>query len=305
MTRKHKLIAIVGPSATGKSNLAVQLAHKIHGEIVSADSRLVYREFNIATAKPDIKEQQSIKHHLIDVINPDEEYTVANFADDAKAAIEEIVEKKKIPIVVGGTGLYFRILLENFDLPRVPPNKELREKLEKQSEEELYSMLESLDSEIAQKIHKNNKVKMIRAIEVAQTLNTPMSIAQKTKENDYDVLWIGLNAKNRDFVYERINLRVEKMFKDGLWDEARRLFNKYPNLDLLMNTIGYQELKPHFDGLITLEEAKENIKQNTRRYAKRQLSWFRANKQINWFNIDEMQNEKIINSVLKLWNAFN
>lgn len=305
MTRKHKLIAIVGPSATGKSNLAVQLAHKIHGEIISADSRLVYREFNIATAKPDIREQQGIKHHLVDVINPDEEYTVANFADDAKAAIEAIVEKKKIPIVAGGTGLYFRILLENFDLPRVAPNKELREKLEKQSEEELYSMLESLDSEIAQKIHKNNKVKMIRAIEVAQTLNTPMSLAQKTKDNEYDVLWIGLNAKNRDFVYERINLRVEKMFIDGLWDEARRLFNKYSNLDLLMNTIGYQELKPHFDGLITLEEAKKNIKQNTRRYAKRQLSWFRANKQINWFNIDEMQNEEIVNGVLKLWNAFN
>lgn len=302
MQKKHKIIAITGPSASGKTGIAIELAKRINGEIISADSRLIYKEFDIATAKPTEVEKQGIEHHLIDIIEPTEKYSVANFLDDANKAIKEILKKGKTPIVAGGTGLYFRVLLEHLDLPRVAPNKELREELEKKSCEELYSMLMNLDEEIASKIHKNNKVKIIRALEVAQTLKIPMSQAQKTKESDYETLWIGLNAKNRQFIYDRINLRVDNMLKSGLIEEAKTLFNKYPNLEILSNTIGYQELKDYFENKIELNDAIEQIKQNTRRYAKRQLSWFRANKDINWFNIDEMPQDEILKNIEEKWS---
>lgn len=297
MKKKHKILAIVGPSASGKSSLAIRLAKKINGEIISADSRLIYKDLNIATAKPTIQEMNGISHHLIDIKEPTEDYTVADFLDDAKRAIEEIVSLGKLPIIVGGTGLYFRILLENYELPRVAPNQPLREELEKKSSQELYNILLELDPKIAEKIHSNNRVKIIRAIEVSKALNLPMSEAQGKKDPDYDVLWIGLDSFDRQFLYERINLRVDQMIKKGLIEEAKSLFIQYPGSDILRNTIGYQELEHYFKDECTLEEAVEEIKQNTRRYAKRQLSWFRSNKNINWFNIDQLDEEAIDKAV--------
>lgn len=301
MKKKLKVIALVGPSASGKTSISIELAKRLDGEIISADSRLIYKEFDIATAKPLEVERQGIKHHFIDIIEPTEDYSVADFSDNAKHVIEKIVDQGKVPIITGGTGLYFKVLLENVDLPRVAPNFDFRKQLEEKTSEELYSMLLESDEKLAEKIHKNNRVKIIRALEVIEVLKIPMSEAQKKKEAQYDALWIGLTAKKRSYIYERINQRVDKMLEQGLLDEAKKLFEKYPNLNLLISTIGYKEFKDYFIGDISLNEAIENIKQNTRRYAKRQLSWFRSNQNINWFNIDEQSHEQILKEIEAKW----
>ena len=285
--KKQKLIAITGPSSSGKTKLAIEVAKALNGEIISVDSRQIYKELDIGSAKPTIEEREGIPHHLMDIIDVTQEYTVADFCDDAKQKIKEIIERGKTPILAGGTGLYFRVLLQDFDLPRVAPNQELRDELEKLSSEELYNQLLELDYEIAQKIHFNNKVKIIRALEVCKTLGIPMSKAQKKKESEYDVLWFGLNSSDREFLYNRINKRVDIMLEQGLLKESSDLFDKYGENKILLGTIGYQELYPFFEGEIDFETAIEQLKQNTRRYAKRQISWFNANKDIHWFDIQK------------------
>lgn len=289
---KNTVIAIVGPTASGKSALAVEVAKYLESEIISADSRQIFKEFNIATAKPSIEEMQGIKHYLIDEIEPVEEFTVADFADRASKIMNNLFEQDKIPVVVGGTGLYFRILLENYDMPRVAPNKELREELHKVEKEQgvnvLYKMLQDLDPVLAEKMHPNNTVKIIRALEVCKTLNMPMSQAQKKKEPLYDVKWFGLghmNGEDRQYLYDRTDKRVDIMLEQGLEKEAKTLFEKYGKISSLMNTIGYQEFIEYFEGSLSYEEAVEKIKQNTRRYAKRQLTWFRKNSDIEWLEI--------------------
>lgn len=292
---KKNVIAIVGPTASGKTALAVEIAKHINTEIISADSRQIFKEFDIATAKPTTEETQGIKHHLIDVVNPDEEFTVADFADRASKIMENLFEQDKTPIVAGGTGLYFRILLENYDMPRVAPNKKLREELHKieqeQGAEALYNMLKESDPVLAQKMHPNNTVKIIRALEVCKTLNIPMSQAQKKKPPLYDIKWLGLghlNGKDRQMLYDRTDKRVDIMLEKGLEKEAHSLYEKYGKISSLMNTIGYQEFIEYFDGNITFDEAVNKIKQNTRRYAKRQLTWFRQNKEIEWLDINDL-----------------
>ena len=292
---KKNVIAIVGPTASGKTALAVEIAKHIDTEIISADSRQIFKEFDIATAKPTTEETQGIKHHLIDVVNPDEEFTVADFADRASKIMENLFEQGKTPIVAGGTGLYFRILLENYDMPRVAPNKKLREELHKieqeQGAEALYNMLKELDPVLAQKMHPNNTVKIIRALEVCKTLNIPMSQAQKKKTPLYDIKWLGLghlNGKDRQMLYDRTDKRVDVMLEKGLEKEAHSLYEKYGKISSLMNTIGYQEFIEYFEGNITFDEAVNKIKQNTRRYAKRQLTWFRPNKEIEWLDINDL-----------------
>lgn len=272
----------MGPTASGKSNLAIQIAKKINGEIISADSRQIYKDFDIATAKPTFEEMQDVKHHLISCVEPEIDYSVANFHDDAKVAIDEILKRGKTPIVVGGTGLYFRILLEDFDLPRVKPNYELRQELEEKSSEELHKILAKIDPVTAEKIHFNNKVKIIRAIEISDAMKKPMSEVAGKKEPEFDVVWIGLNYKDREKLYEKINLRVDKMLENGLLDETKQLLQKYGRINNFVNTIGYQEILEYIDGKISLNEAILNIKQNTRRYAKRQITWFKRNPLINW-----------------------
>ena len=298
---KQKIIAITGPSASGKTKLSIELAKKIDGEIISVDSRQIYKEMDIGSAKPTFEEREGIPHYLMDIIDVNQEYTVANFCDDAKIKIKEIFEKDKVPILVGGTGLYFRVLLQDFNLPRVEPNKELREELEQKSSEELYSLLKEKDPDIAERIHFNNKVKIIRALEVWLTLGIPMSKAQKKKESEYNVLWYGLNAQNREFLYERINKRVDIMFEQGLVDEAKKLFDKYGENKILLGTIGYQELFPYLNGQTDFETASNLLKQNTRRYAKRQISWFNSNKDIHWFDIEK---ESLANMLKYITNCY-
>lgn len=293
-----KIIAILGPSSTGKSELAIKLAKHFNSEIISVDSRQIYREINIGTAKPSETEKQGIKHHLMDFLCLRKEYTVAQFADDSNSIIKDLFEQGKTPILAGGTGLYYRVLLQDFDLPRVAPDKNLRDELEKKTNEELFELLKEKDEEISEKIHPNNRVKVIRALEVILTLNQKMSEAQKKKEKPFDVLWIGLDAKDRGFLYERANKRVDKMMKNGLLDEVKTLFEKYPNNKILSSTIGYQEFLPYFNSEQTLDECVEKLKQNTRNYIKRQLSWFRANKDIHWFYIDEMSLNEIFEKII-------
>ena len=296
---KQKVIAITGPSSSGKTKLAIETAKALNGEIISVDSRQIYKELDIGSAKPALEEREGIVHHLIDVVNVTDEYTAADFCDAASYIINDIIRRGKMPILAGGTGLYFRILLQDFDLPRVAPDKKLREELEQKSSTELYDMLLSLDYDAAQKIHFNNKVKIIRALEVCKTLGIPMSRARKKKESKYQTLWVGLNSQNRDFLYNRINNRVEIMFEKGLIKEAENLFNKYGKNKILMSTIGYQEIFPYLNGDITFEAAKELLKQNTRRYAKRQISWFKSNEDVHWFDIEKESFEKILDFIIE------
>ena len=230
---KKTVIAIAGPTASGKTALAVELAKILGTEVISADSRQIYKEFDIATAKPSKEEMQGIKHHMIDIVEPAEEFTVADFADKAARIIDTLLENGKIPIVAGGTGLYFRILLENYDMPRVAPDKKLREELhiieKEQGAQALHKMLYELDPVLAQNMHPNNTVKIIRALEVCKTLGIPMSQAQQKKEPEYDVIWFGLghlNGEDRKFLYDRADKRVEKMIDAGLEKEADTLYKK-------------------------------------------------------------------------------
>lgn len=279
MKTKPKVIAIVGATASGKTGYAVELAKRINGEIVSADSRLVYKGFDIGTAKPTLEECQGVPHHMIDLVEPEFDYSAGLYTDDAEKVIFDILERGKVPIVAGGTGLYYRLLLENYDAPKVEPDYELREKLSAHSSPELFDMLEKLDAERATEIKANDKKKLIRAIELAKNLKKPLS--EYKKEPIFDVEWIGLNYP-REELYDRINKRVDLMVKNGLVEETEHLLQKHGRIKNLVYTIGYQEMIAYMDNILTLEEAKERLKQNTRNYAKRQLTWFRKNQLIKW-----------------------
>lgn len=278
----NKVIAIVGPTASGKTKMAIEMAQKLDTEIISADSRLVYKGFDIGTAKPTKEEQLLVKHHMIDVVEPEYDFSVADFADGASKVISELHAKNKVPIVVGGTGLYFRILLENYDMPRVEANPQLRAELENLSNEELFEKLSNIDKISAEKIHQNNRVRVIRALEVSLTTGKPFSSIKGVKENKYDVEWVFPEIESREILYNRINIRVDMMIKDGLVDETKNLLLKHGRIKNLVNTIGYQEIIQYLDGNIFIENAIEQIKQNTRRYAKRQLTWFRRNPNLDF-----------------------
>ena len=285
---KPKVIAIVGPTASGKTGFAVSLAKKLNGEIISADSRLVYKGFDIGTAKPSIEEREGIPHYMIDIVEPEFDYSAGLYAQEAEKLIFDISKRGKVPVVVGGTGLYFRLLLENYDVPKVEPDYELREKLSKLSYSELVLMLEAKDPVRAKEIEVNDNKKLIRAIEMAEHLEKPLS--EYKKEPVFDVEWIGLNYPRAE-LYERINKRVDMMIKDGLVEETEYLLKKHGRIKNLVCTIGYQEIVQYLDNLLTLEEAKDKLKQNTRNYAKRQLTWFRKNPAIKW-NVEPLRLKK-------------
>ena len=280
--KKNKVVAVVGATASGKTAYAVELAKQINGEIISADSRLVYKGMNIGTAKPALDEMQGIPHYMIDIVEPDINYSAGLYAKEAKKHVNDILSRGKIPIVAGGTGLYFRILLENYDLPDVEPDYKLREELAKLSFAELYGMLAKLDKNAVTKIERNDKKKIIRYIEIVKLTGLPISKAcGKNDNNEFDIEWIGLNFP-REELYERINKRVDLMIEQGLVEETKYLLKKYGRIPNIVDTIGYKEIISYLDGELTLDEAKNKLKQNTRNYAKRQLTWFRKNENINW-----------------------
>lgn len=277
--KNNKVVAIVGPTASGKTALSVELAQKLNGEIISADSRLVYKGFDIGTAKPTENERFGIPHYMIDIVEPEVNYSAGLYVDEAKKVIHDILERGKTPIVVGGTGLYLNILLMNYDLPRVEPDFELRESLKK--EENLFSVLQKLDAETASAIEPNDRKKLIRAIEIVKTTGKTISEVRGMSSPEFDVEWIGCNHP-RDVLYERINKRVDLMIDMGLLDETKKLLEKHGRINNILYTIGYQEMVAYLDGVLTLDAAIDKLKQNTRRYAKRQLTWFRKNPDIKW-----------------------
>ncbi len=274
---KPKVIAVVGPTASGKTKLAIDLAKQIDGEIISADSRYVYKGFDIASAKPTIEERDGIPHHLIDIVEPEVDYSVADFYDDAKSKIYEILERDKTPIIAGGTGLYFRVLLETYDLPRVEANPELRAELDSRDKENLLEELKLLDPNGYEKIKDANKRRIVRALEVTKILGKPFSEASVEKEPEFDVDWRIPYIESREVLYDRINKRVDLMVEQGIIEETKQLLEKHGRIKNFVCTIGYQEILTYLDGKATLEEALDKLKQHTRNYAKRQLTWFRRN----------------------------
>lgn len=277
----NRVIAVVGATASGKTSYAIELAKKINGEIISADSRLVYKGMDIGTAKPTIDEMQEIPHYMIDVVEPEYNYSVGLYVKVAKKHITDIISRGKVPIVVGGTGLYFRVLLENYDLPDVKPDYELRKELSSYSYEELLEMLTKLDEKAANSVEKNDKKKLIRYIEIIKLAGKPLDLVRGVKEKEFNVEWVGLNFP-REILYDRINKRVDLMIEQGLIDETKKLLQKHGRISNITDTIGYREVLSYLDGELSLDEAKDKLKQNTRNYAKRQLTWFRKNEQINW-----------------------
>ena len=277
----NRVIAVVGATASGKTSYAIELAKKINGEIISADSRLIYKGMDIGTAKPTIDEMQEIPHYMIDVVEPEYNYSVGLYVKEAKKHITDIISRGKVPIVVGGTGLYFRVLLENYDLPDVKPDYELRKELSSYSYEELLEMLTKLDEKAANSVEKNDKKKLIRYIEIIKLAGKPLDLVRGVKEKEFNVEWVGLNFP-REILYDRINKRVDLMIEQGLIDETKKLLQKHGRISNITDTIGYREVLSYLDGELSLDEAKDKLKQNTRNYAKRQLTWFRKNEQINW-----------------------
>ena len=286
MKTNKKVIAIVGPTASGKTDYAIELAREINGEIISADSRLVYKGMDIGTAKPSKDEQMKVPHHMIDIVDPEFEYSAGLYVRDAKKCIEDIFLKGKIPIIVGGTGLYFRLLLENYNMPDVAPDQELREKLKDMSWIELYDELFKLDPEAVKTVEQNDKKKLVRYIEIVKTTGKPLNLSRGLKQAEYDVEWIGLNYP-RDVLYDRINKRVDLMIENGLVEETISLIKKHGRVPNIVDTIGYKEILLVIDKIVTMPEAVDKLKQNSRNYAKRQLTWFRKNPLIKWNHYPE------------------
>ena len=277
---KPKVIAIAGPTASGKTKMAIDLAKQIDGEVISADSRYVYKGFNIASAKPTLEEMDGVPHHLIDIVEPEVDYSVADFYDDAKDAIYKVLERGKTPIVAGGTGLYFRVLLETYDLPRVEANPELRAELDLRDKEDLLKELLTLDPIGYEKIKDANKRRIVRALEITKILGKPFSEAATEKEPEFDVEWKMPIIESREVLYDRINKRVDIMVEQGVIEETKALLAKHGRIKNFVCTIGYQEILTYLDGEATLEEALEKLKQHSRNYAKRQLTWFRKNPEL-------------------------
>ncbi|MBR3975153.1 MAG: tRNA (adenosine(37)-N6)-dimethylallyltransferase MiaA [Clostridia bacterium] len=293
--KKIPVIAVVGATASGKTAMAVNLAKLFNGEVISADSMQIYKEMNIATAKPDKSEQDGIPHHLIDFLETDEKYSVARFVEDAKRCAKDIYSRGKIPVVAGGTGLYVDSFLENVLFDDEPDNTVVREKLlerrQKEGIDSLFEELKKIDPETASSLHINNEGRIIRALEIyyltGQTKSERLVLSRRA-QSAFSPVYIGLDYKDREKLYSRIDLRVDIMLQNGLLEEAKEYFSIEKNCTAAQ-AIGYKELAPFFNGEITLEEAVDNLKRATRRYAKRQLTWFRKNKKINWIYCDEYE----------------
>ena len=297
---KTKIICVVGATASGKTDLAVKLAKAVDGEIISADSMQVYKNMPIATAVATKEEQDSVPHHLVEFLDTDQTFSVADFVERAKVLIDEITARGRVPIVAGGTGLFVDSLVKNISFSEVGSNAEIRNELAEKSNEELFEKLLELDPNAAEDIHPNNRKRVIRALELC------MSGTSKTEQNEnsmlidspYDALYIGIGYQDRQKLYDRINKRVDLMLEAGLENEARQMLGKQGLT--ARQAIGHKELQPYIDGNITLDEAVEGLKRETRRYAKRQLTWFRRNENINWLYADEMSRDELVEKAVDL-----
>lgn len=314
MSEKIRLVAILGPTASGKTGTAVYTAKRLNGEIISADSMQIYKELSIGTAKPTAEEMEDIKHHLVDFKSIYDEYSVADYVNDARKAIDDVCQNGKLPIICGGTGLYVDSLLTGTEFAEIKTDFAVRNELYKFADEHgneaLHKMLEEIDPEIAEKIHFNNVGRVVRAIEVYKSTGKKMSELQKNSriaESPYDVCYIGIGFRNRETLYSRIEKRIDEMLKMGIENEAKYLF-EHRNIGTVSQAIGYKEFYPYFKGEMSFEEAVDTLKKETRHYAKRQLTWFCRNKNINWIYVDDYDTKeefysKIIETINKHWST--
>ena len=301
---KPKVVVIVGPTASGKTALSIELAKKINGEIISSDSMQIYKDMNIGTAKVTKEEAEGIKHYLVDCVSPDERYTVSDFKKDAEKAIEEILKKGKTPIIVGGTGLYVNSLIYGIEYQDMKFDEQYRNELMKKAEteiglKEIWEEANEIDPEAMIKISPNDKKRIIRVLEIFKATGknkTQQEILSRQKGVKYDYKVFGITM-DRNKLYNRINLRVDLMIEKGLEDEVKNLVEKYSKFPTAMQGLGYKEVVEYFDGILTREEMIDKIKQESRRYAKRQLTWFRKNKETIWLD-SENDMEKNINIIL-------
>ena len=292
----NKLIVILGPTASGKTELGIKLAKRFNGEIISCDSRQVFKEMDIGTAKPSLKETQQVPHHLINIVNPDQEFNVAIYKKLAIKTIREIQKRKKIPFLVGGTGLYLQAIVDNVQFPKVRPHHKLRKELEKISTKELFEIYEKLDPRGAKEIEKENKRRLIRAIEVCKVTGKPFSEQKKKGKPLFEILQIGIRLP-KDELKKKIEKRVEKMFKKGLEKEVKKLFQKYGFNIPPMQSIGYQEFQGYFKKEKSINKVKEEIKLHTLQFAKRQMTWFKRDKRIKWIT-NKKEAERLIKEFL-------
>jgi len=292
-TKKQKLIVIVGPTASGKTEYAVEIAKKFNGEIVSADSRQIYKGMNLGTAKPNGKWingkfiYKGIPHHLIDFLEPSCNFTVAQYKNLAIKKIKEIAKRKKIAVLIGGTGLYIKAVVDNLDIPEIPPQPNLRAKLEKKLKQKgidyLFNKLISLDPEAAYIIDPKNPRRVIRALEIILVTNKPFSSQRKSGRQLFDALEIGI-AIPKEKLFTRIDKRIDVMMQKGLLKEVKMLIQTYGEKRQAFDAIGYRELIPYIRSQKNIGLGLELMKKNTRNYAKRQLTWFKKDKRINWVN---------------------
>ena len=302
---KPKVIVIVGPTASGKTALSIELAKQINGEIVSCDSMQIYKDMNIGSAKPSLEEMQGIKHYMIDIVEPDKRFSVAEYKKQAEQAIEEILSKGKMPIVIGGTGLYADSLIYGIEYPEIEFDKNYRNELEniansKEGLSNLYEKAKEIDSKAIEKISPNDKKRILRILEIYHsTGKTKTELEAESRKNevkyDYRVFVINMD---RQILYNRINKRVEIMIENGLIEEVKNLLDKYKEFPTAMQGLGYKEVVEYLNGYLTKDEMIEKIKQETRRYAKRQLTWFKKNKNTIWIDgLNDLQSN--INIILE------
>ncbi len=296
---KPIVYVIGGPTASGKSKLAVELAKKVNGEIISADSMQIYKEMNIGTAKVNKEEMQGVQHYLVDFVSPDERYSVSNFKKDAEKAIEEILEKGKTPIVVGGTGLYIDSLIYGIEFQNEEVDLEYREKLNKIADEKglesLYKKAQEIDPEAMKKISINDRKRIIRVLEIYHKTGktkTEQELQSRKNEVKYEYKVFAITM-DREKLYERIEKRIDFMIEQGLIEEVKQILEKYHTFPTAMQGLGYKEVVEYLEGSCTKEEMIEKIKKETRHYAKRQLTWFRKNKETIWLDGEKSTDENV------------
>lgn len=305
MNKKLKGIIISGATGVGKTDLSIKLAKRLNADIISADASQVYKFLDIGTAKVTEDEMQGIKHYMIDVVEPDEDYSVGDFEVEVNKILHEKEENAENIILVGGTGLYIRAITDGFsDLPT--KDEKIRKDLEKKSLEELQEILKALDLQAYNEIDLNNKLRLVRAIEVCKITSGKFSElrVKNIKKNNYNFLKVFL-TRNREELYERINKRVDIMIQKGLVEEAKKVYNNYEDSLYKISAIGYKELFNYFDGKVSLEEAIEDIKRESRRYAKRQMTWFRKEKDYLIYNLSEISEKEIIEDILRNYDNFS
>ena len=285
---KTKLIVVAGPTAGGKTGLGIEIAKAVNGEIISADSMQIYKDMGIATAAPTLEERAQAPHHLVEFLNRSETFSVSDFCTLAENAVNDITGKGKVPIIVGGTGLFIDSFVDNIKFIQADTDFELRERLMEKDTDELYDELLAIDPKAAEKIHKNNKSRVARALEIYYSSGKTKSSQDeesRLEESPYEILYFVVGYQNRETLYGRINRRVDIMLQNGLVEEAKRCLSSGGKT--AAQAIGHKELKPYLDGDISLEEAVENLKRETRRYAKRQLTWFKKRENAVWLFADE------------------